>query len=230
MMHHPRQRPGKTVLLTFALAALTCVTMTSAQEPDFGDVGFEFPPEPPPQAADTPTEFDGVPLSIPGGATEALLFYLFGGTLLVSALGVCISRSVVRMATWLFFTLGAASVLYFLLGAAFLGAIQLIVYAGGTLILLVFGVMLTSKSPWVRYDCPRTEMAAAAGVAIVLFAGLLTLLTRTVWPGTAPMARGGTVAEFGKELLTTYLVPFEVASVLLLVVMIAAAYLARQDR
>ncbi len=175
-------------------------------------------------------DLKGVPRAVQGGLLEALLFYLFGGTALVAALGVCVSKSVVRMATWLFGTLGAVAVLYLLLGAFFLSAIQLIVYAGGTLVLLVFGVMLTSKSPWVRFECSKVEMAAGGGIAITLFTGLFLMLTRATWPASAATANGATVKDFGKELLTTYLVPFEVASVVLLVVMIAAAYLARQER
>lgn len=175
-------------------------------------------------------EFEGVPQAVQGGALEAVLFYLFGGTALMAALGICLSKSVVRMATWLFGTLGAIAVLYLLLGAFFLSAIQLIVYAGGTLVLLVFGVMLTSKSPWVRFECSKVEMAAGGGIAITLFAGLFLMLTRASWPASSAVTSGATVKDFGKELLTTYLVPFEVASVVLLVVMIAAAYLARQER
>ncbi len=174
--------------------------------------------------------FEGPPVWHQGGAVEALFFYLFGGALMASALGVCISKSIVRMAVWLFFALGAVAILYLLLGAFFLGAIQLIVYAGGTLILLVFGVMLTSKSPWVRFDCPKTELVAAAMVSGVLFVGLVTVLAGASWPPEASIAQRATVADIGKELLTTYLVPFEVASVVLLVVMIGAAYLARQER
>ncbi len=72
-----------------------------------------------------------------------------------SAIGVCVSRTVVRMAIWLFCALGGVAMLYFLLAATFIGAIQLIVYSGGTLILLVFGVMLTSKSPWIKLETPK---------------------------------------------------------------------------
>ncbi len=170
------------------------------------------------------------PSPVPNATVESALFYLFGGALLVSAIGVCVCKSVVRMATWLFGALGAAAVLYFLMGATFLGAIQLIVYAGGTLILIIFGVMLTSKSPWVRFECRRIEFWAAGGVVGVLFCALITLLVGTDWPTPAVAPQPVTIAMFGEALLTTYLVPFEVASVLLLVVMIGAAYLARQER
>jgi len=165
-----------------------------------------------------------------GRVVEAVLFYVFAAAVLFSALGVCICASVVRMATCLFGTLGAVAVLYFLLGANFLGAIQLIVYAGGTLILLVFGVMLTSKSPWVRFEVRPVELVAAGAVAIAFFAGLGAVLTQARWGETSAAAQVHAIKVIGKSLLTTYLVPFEVASVVLLVVMIGAAYMARQEK
>ena len=75
------------------------------------------------------------------------LFAVIATVTAVSALGVVLSRNVVRMAVWLLFTLIGVSLLYFLLGAEFVGAAQLIVYVGGTLVLVVFGVMLTAQGP-----------------------------------------------------------------------------------
>lgn len=160
---------------------------------------------------------------------EAVAFYLFGGMAIAGSIGICVSRDVVRMAVCLFITLSSAALIYFLLGAYFVGVIQLIVYAGGTLILLIFGVMLTSKSPWVRFEVKRGEMLMAGLVCLLLAIGLIGTLVSTNWP--EPQLRDKTTVEhLGRELLTTYLVPFEVASVLLLVVMIGAAYLARQEK
>ncbi len=171
---------------------------------------------------------DGRPLDRP---LEALMFYLFAAVTLGSALAMCISRNIVRMAVHLFIALGAVAALYFLLLANFIAVIQLIVYAGGTLILLVFGVMLTSKSPWVRFEVKRSEIVAAVLVCTLLAVGLLGAVLTTVWPGqTDGTVAGPSMATIGRELLTTYLVPFEVVSVLLLVVMIGAAYLARQEK
>jgi NADH-quinone oxidoreductase subunit J len=166
----------------------------------------------------------------PGGLLEAALFYLVAGGAVISALGVCISKNIVRMAVWLFIALGSVAMLYFLLAASFLGAIQLMVYAGGTLILLIFGVMLTSKSPWARFEPRKVELLAAAAVCGTLLITLCVVLSRTVWPATAGVVPGASVADLGRELLTTYLVPFEVAGVLLMIVMVGAAHLARQEK
>jgi NADH-quinone oxidoreductase subunit J len=122
--------------------------------------------------------------------------------------------------------------LYFLLGGYFLGAVQLIVYAGGTLVLIVFGVMLTARSPQVSFEPRWFEMAAGAGICAVLLATLLHVVLRTTWPGAAEAGDvpDATVAAIGQQFLGDYLVPFEAASILLLVVMIGAAFLARPIR
>lgn len=164
---------------------------------------------------------------------ETFVFFVFAGVMLASAIAVLVSRDIVRAASWLLGTLGAAAGLYFLLAANYLGAIQLIVYAGGILILIVFGVMLTARNPYVRFDAKPSEIVVAGLIGIVLFGGLTALLTQADWP---PLARrvlsaSGEVQPnmhtIGHALLTEYLLPFELVSVLLLAVMIGAAYLAR---
>jgi len=75
---------------------------------------------------------------------EAIAFYLLALLVAGSAFGCVIARNIVRMALCLLGTLGRVALLYFLLSASFLGVIQLIVYAGGTLVVIVFGVMLTA--------------------------------------------------------------------------------------
>lgn len=176
-----------------------------------------------------PAEQSGVPVAVEGGWVEALLFYFIAAGTVLSGLGVCVSQNIVRMATWLFLTLGMVAMLYFMLAATFLGAIQLIVYAGGTLVLLIFGVMLTSKSPWVRFECGAAELFAAAVVCGLLLGCLVAVLTAVAWGGAESAVSGISVADIGRRLLTQYLVPFEVAGVLLFVVMVGAAHLARQQ-
>ena len=160
---------------------------------------------------------------------EDVLFYVFAGATVLSALGVVLSGSVVRMAMCLFATFGAVAMLFFLLQAYFLGTAQLIVYVGGILVLVVFGIMLTSSSPWLKFEVKRSEVVAGGVICAGLCAALSFVILRADWQGQ-PSLESSTVAWLGKALLTNYLVPFEVASVLLLVVMIGAAYLARQER
>lgn len=164
------------------------------------------------------------------GALEAVLFNLVAGGVVVAALGVCLAKNIVRMAVWLFIALGSVAVLYFLLAATFLGAIQLIVYVGGTLVLLVFGIMLTSKSPWVRFAPARWELIAATVVCVALLAALCIILTGAVWPAGAGATPGTPIAAIGRAFMAEYLVPFEVAGVVLMIVMVGAAHLARQEK
>ncbi len=165
----------------------------------------------------------------PGGLLEAVLFYVVATGTVVSALGVCFTTNIVRMAVWLFTALGGVAVLYFLLAANFLGAIQLIVYAGGTLILLIFGVMLTSKSPWVRFTPKKWEWGAAIVVCGGLLVVLCMVLLRTTWETSTSAVPGTSVKMLGEALMTRYLVPFEIAGVVLMIVMVGAAHLARQE-
>lgn len=161
---------------------------------------------------------------------ETFAFYIFAGIALGSAIGAAVSRNIVRTAVCLLGTLGGVAGLYFLLNANLLGAIQLIVYAGGTLILIVFGVMLTSKSPWVVMQPTRKQVVGAVLLTVLLATGLILLMNRADWSNaTGTLVASPRVGDVGKTLLTDYLVPFEAASVLLLVVMIGAAYLARPE-
>lgn len=161
---------------------------------------------------------------------DSLAFYVFAAVSLTSAIGIVVTTNIVRSAICLLGTLGGVACLYFLLDANFLAAVQLIVYAGGTLILIVFGVMLTSKSPWVGFRPPKGQAIMAILVAVLMAFGVCTLVLRADWgPSTGVLEQSPAVAEIGQALLTRYLVPFEVASVLLLVVMIGAAYLSRPE-
>ena len=177
------------------------------------------------------------PLAIPDAASTAtaVLFYALAALCAGSAIIVVASRNIVRTAVALMFTLVGVAGLYFLLNAEFLAAVQLVIYAGGTLILMIFGVMLTSQSPTSRFQPSRSEVILAIGIGLVMMASLTTALIH--WtrrhPAAPQVGEADTtyaVAELGKALLGDYLVPFELASVLLLTVMIGAAYLAKGRR
>ncbi len=189
-----------------------------------------------PVAADEPSGPTGAVVTrVESGGTaaplEAVMFYSFAAVALISAIGVVISRNIVRTAVCLLFALGAMAGFYFLLAANFVGAVQLIVYAGGTLVLIVFGVMLTGRSLAQTFRARWIEVIAGTVVCGVLLVGLITVLCHVPWEqGARPMTEGPTIDQVGTELLTHYLVPFEVISVLLLVAMIGAAYLARPER
>lgn len=162
------------------------------------------------------------------------LFYPFAALAVAGAIGVVVSQQIVRTAVALLFTLGSVAFLYFLLEAEFLAVIQLIVYVGGTLILIIFGVMLTSKNPFARLAAPMHQRIL--GWAIGLFAAVLmiwlgSIAVSELGDAAGPLVAGGgddfSVRELGLSLIGRYVLPLELAAVLLLVVMIGAAYMAK---
>lgn len=165
-----------------------------------------------------------------------VLFYLLAAVILVSALGVVLATRIVRAAVWLLFTLLAVAMLYFLLGAEFLGAAQLIVYVGGTLVLLIFGIMLTAERPVPSLRTHPLEWLVGGALGVILLALLVNAFVDYRPPSPSPTPMPTTTAlGLGFLGLTSpgqpaYLFPFEIVSVHLLVVLVAAAYLARAKR
>ena len=182
--------------------------------------------------------------------TWALFLRVAAGTG-AAALGVALTGPVVRSAVCLLGTLVGVSLCFFLLGAEFLGAAQLIVYVGGTLVLMVFGVMLTNQGPFAGIPPKRLEWVVGGTVA----AGLFALLVVASFSAARPSGSAADetplpgIGELGKSFLgvtetdprtpdgnpaphrtTHHLLPFEIVSVHLLVVLVAAAYLARAKR
>ena len=179
---------------------------------------------------------------------HSVLFLLFAGLACGFAVGVVAADNVVRMALYLVFSLGATAGLFFLAGAEFLGAMLLMIYVGGTLVLLVFGVMLTAQAPFVSIKPSSSDRTLAAVAGASLLALLLTAaFSVDAWmaPGAgvvpAPTATPLGMALVGVRVDTPpsgspsgghagYMLPFEIVSVHLLVVLVGAAYLARAKR
>lgn len=162
-------------------------------------------------------------------------FYMFATLAAAGAVGVVVSRNIVRTAVCLLTTLLGVAGLYFSLEAEFVATVQLVVYAGGTLVLIIFGVMLTSRPPVARFDIRPIELVAAIVIGavflVLLCAGILSQAWRAGADGAGAAPPGDyPIARFGEALLGDYLVPFELASVVLLVVMIGSAYLAKARR
>jgi NADH-quinone oxidoreductase subunit J len=186
---------------------------------------------------------------------NSVFFLLFGLIACGFAVAVVVSTNIVRMAVSLVISLGAVAGLFFLAGAEFVGAMQLMVYVGGTMVLLVFGVMLTARGP-------LAEMKITAGqwlLALAVGGSLLAVLWQTAFSVEAWTSHGAaqrppqgeaspSAAPIGMALLgvrvdqppaaegapqrtpSGYLLAFEIISVHLVVVLIGAAYLARTRR
>ena len=163
--------------------------------------------------------------------TQLICFAALSITLVVGAFGVVLLPNIVYSAFWLAGVFLSVSGLYLLLNASFVAAAQILVYVGAVNVLILFAIMLVNK---------REDLSAIPGLALrrVLSAavcgGLFLLLVRvaftTPWalPGPASIGEEAT-ARIGEHLFSDYLLPFELASVLLLMAMIGAIVLARRD-
>lgn len=160
---------------------------------------------------------------------EAFVFWVFAIVTVGSAAVVVLSRTLIYSAFALLFTFFGVAGLYVLLGADFLAATQLLVYVGGILVLLLFGVMLTHKIYDLDLRTETTQLAPGLIVAVGLFVILSATAVRTEWMGVA-RTPAPTTGAIGKLFLGQYLLPFEAASVLLLVALMGAAMIVRRRR
>lgn len=144
---------------------------------------------------------------------------------------VAFSRNILYSAFALFFTFLGTAGLYLFLDADFLAIVQLLIYIGGVLVLLLFAILLTRNiDNMKRTNALSIRRAAVAGIgALVLFGVLLAVFISYEWvrPGVEHASSPAvTVNELGSLLLSTYLLPFEVASILLLAVLIGSLVIA----
>jgi len=160
--------------------------------------------------------------------TSDVLFLLFGaGAVVFAAMAVSL-RNVFHCALSLIGVVFCTSGLFVLLGADFLAVVQVLVYVGAIVVLFLFSIVLTERiaSKAVRQT---NEQKGVSAVLAVLAVGVLAYATlRTAWPLGERRIPEGTVRTIGRELLTTYLEPFEVASLLLLGALVGAVFLARE--
>jgi len=160
---------------------------------------------------------------------EAVVFWIFAALTVGSAAVVVLSRTLIYSAFALLVTFFGVAGLYVLLGADFLAATQLLIYVGGILVLLLFGVMLTHKIYDLDLRSETTQLASGAIVAAGLFVILTALALKAEWPGVE-RAPAPTTSGIGRLFLSDYLLPFEAASVLLLVALMGAAMIVRRRR
>ncbi len=183
---------------------------------------------------------------------HSFFFLLFGMLACIFAVGVLITTNVVRMAANLLVSLTATAVLFILAGAEFVGAMQIMIYVGGTLVLLVFGVMLTAQASFVSMKTPPGEWILGAIVGGSLFFVLAQAavsvpawrtgnaqadeLPAAISKGATPLGAGflgmrideaNAGSRVVERKVSGYLLPFEIVSMHLLVVLIGAAFLAR---
>ena len=159
-----------------------------------------------------------------------IIFYLFAALVLVSGFLVVTSKNIVHAAFYLLFTFFGVAGIYALLGADFISIVQIMVYVGGILVLILFGVMLTNKITNVDIRTGTVKVLPAA-IVIGIFAGaLLAMMIKTSWYVNSGKIPDTTLPVLGKTLITQYVLIFELLGILLLVALIGAASIARRDK
>ncbi len=163
---------------------------------------------------------------------QFLMFLALAAVALAASVMVITRRNLVHSALYLIVTFFAVAAIYVLLHAEFLGVVQLLVYAGGIMVLFLFVILLVERPGTGPAGKPMRWHAAASGVLTLLVAAILGahFLRSGMAPpgGTAVLgASGGNLETVSLALFRNYLLPFEVVSVLLLVALVGAIVLAR---
>ena len=157
-----------------------------------------------------------------------LVFYGLAALALATAGLVAFSRNILHAALGLLVTLLAVAGLYLWLGADFLGVTQLLIYVGGILVLILFAVLFTTRIGHVRISNTSVPRAGALFAAATVALGLAYVGITTPWRLTEAVA-APTTARLGDGFLREYLLPFELASLVLLMALVGAMVLARRS-
>ena len=157
------------------------------------------------------------------------VFYLLAAITVGSALGVALSDNVVYSAFALMGTLLGVAAMFVLLGADFLGVVQLLVYVGGILVLTLFAVMLTHRISDVNVSNRAVGRLAGLAIVGVVFGWMVHVAGRATWVVAEAGSPAPTTYGIGNAFLTTYALPFEVASIVLLAALIGAIVVSRKE-
>jgi len=162
-------------------------------------------------------------------SVSTAVFYLIALITVISAGMVAFSRNIIYSAFSLLGTFMGVAGIYVFLGADFVAAVQVLIYVGGILVLILFAVMLTHRIT----DVEVTNRAAGRIPALIIVGVLVYLLIETLrvtpWVKTMELVYAATTANIGDLFLYSYLLPFELASLVLLAAMIGAVVLSRKE-
>ncbi|MBM3771785.1 MAG: NADH-quinone oxidoreductase subunit J [Acidimicrobiia bacterium] len=161
--------------------------------------------------------------------TEVIAFWALAVTLVGSGLAVVLSKNLFHAVLWLALSLVGTAGVFLLLEAEYLAAVQLLLYAGGIITIVVFAIVVTERLVGQRLS--QTTGRIAAGT--IVSAGLLALVLRTVAQQplvtTRPPITDDLTRSLGEALLTRYVLPFELLAFLMLAALLGATYFARPD-
>ena len=160
---------------------------------------------------------------------NAVAFWICAATLVGSALAVVLGKNLFHSVLWLALALVSTAAIFLTLDAEFLAAVQVLLYAGGVVTVVVFAIVVTERLVGERLSHVSRRVATAGVACAALLAVLVRAIAKAgVLPDRPPLA-GDLTAQIGTSLLTRYALPFELLALLLVVGLLAASYFARPE-
>jgi NADH-quinone oxidoreductase subunit J len=161
--------------------------------------------------------------------TEQLAFAVLSVILVGSALAVVLSKNLFHAVLWLALALTGTAGVFLLLDAEFLAAVQLLLYAGGVITIVVFAIVVTERLIGERLTQTNMRIGGGALISLVLFGFIASVVMRHQLPMARPEMSGDLTRMLGQSVLTQYVLPFELLAVLMLAGMLGAIYFARPE-
>ncbi len=161
---------------------------------------------------------------------QSILFYIIAVIMLVACWRVATTKNLIHTVLAAFVVLMSTAAIFFMLNAEFLAVVQILIYAGAITIMVLFVVMLTSTGPRYEVTYDKKIKPTMYLSTLVVFASLVFLILNIQWPtGTTVLQIDDVTGTLAKQIFLEYLLPFEVASILLLVALVGAVVLARRE-
>jgi NADH:ubiquinone oxidoreductase subunit 6 (subunit J) len=160
---------------------------------------------------------------------EPIAFAGLSLVLVGSALAVVLGKNLFHAVLFLALALTGTAGIYLLLDAEFLAAVQLLLYAGGVVTIVVFAIVVTERLVGERLSQTSRYVGSGAVMAAAVLAGVLSFLGRAPLPNERPPLEADVTRAIGDALLTRYVLPFEVLALVFLVALVGATYFARPD-
>ena len=160
---------------------------------------------------------------------DALAFWALAIVLVGSALAVVLSKNLFHAVLWLALALTGTAGVFLLLEAEFLAAVQLLLYAGGIVTIMVFAIVVTERLVGERITQTNRRIIAGALVVVALAATLMSAISRQPFGDARPALAGDVTAAIGQAVMTRFVIPFELLALLMLAGLMGAIYFARPD-
>ncbi len=161
--------------------------------------------------------------------TQVAVFYILAGIIIGSAVMVVTVKNIFHSALFLVLCFFAVAGIYVLLEAEFVAAVQVLIYVGAITVLIIFAIMLTSQiySPSIKQS--NEQVVPSFLIVFALLIATLVVLSNTAWRVGSELPKESSTLTIGKLLMTSYVLPFEVVSIVLLVALVGAIVIAKKE-